>query len=128
MILLLVDVCWCSKLSFAQAFKTSLATIMDSLQVRSHSKDFFSNLRENILRAFFVFQVRRRTTELVYPKVLACKSVSHPQHVFVDFLSMVGRMLCRLKDWILTSLAFASAGFNIRHLVNHGIASNPVEI
>ncbi|CAE7365667.1 unnamed protein product [Symbiodinium sp. CCMP2592] len=49
------------------AFKTSLVTIMDSLQVHPNKK------------------VRRRTKELDYQ-----------------------------EDWVLTSLAFASAGFNIR--------------
>ena len=53
--LLQVDVCWCSKLSFAQAFKTSLVTIMDSLQVRGHSEDFFSNLRGQHSHNFVCF-------------------------------------------------------------------------
>ena len=66
-------------------------------------------------------QVRRRTKELVYDEVLACKS--EPPLPYVIFSVMRWDALCA-KDWILTSLAFAGAGFNIRRFGSDGFASN----
>ena len=71
-------------------------------------------------------QVRRRTKELVYDEVLACKS--EPRLQYVVHLCCGERWDdCRVKDWILTSLAFAGAGFNIRHLGSAGFASEASE-
>ena len=56
---------------FTQAFNTNLVTIMDSLQVRRHTKFLF--LMCWVYTHLLIDQVRRRTKELVYEEVLACK-------------------------------------------------------
>ena len=58
-------------------------------------------------------QVRRRAKELVYEEVLACKSDPPLQYVLCTAVRWDD---FHVKDWILTGLAFAGAGFNIRHL------------